>query len=654
MNTPPFLIGAALLFWGWQTDFLIWSAIMAGIVEGSRLIKTRWDFSDTDIERIWVLCLLLFAGSLIFLYTSEETINRAFLFPQWQPFIFLPAVLVQCYGSSNKIPLKLSFFARRQGPLEGKRANIAYFYFAVCLLGASATNSQQRWFYYIAAGLISWALFSVKPKRLRTPVWIAMMTVVVAMGFFAQRELHDFQSTVETAVGNWLGGIFRRDGNMRESRTAIGQIGKLKLSGKIVWRLQPIGDSHPPTLLRELSFDGYKNTIWWSSRSDFVSVPTDTNDYVKLLPAKTPFSSVSIAGYLPGGRGILALPGGTFEMDDLPVAMETNSLGIAKVTAGPGLINFVAHFGPGPSIDSTTNAFDFTVPEKETNALARIANELSLETKTIDEKLRTVRQFFADNFTYTTTIGHEHMDKTGKQTPLAVFLSDVRSGHCEYFATATVLLLRQAGVPARYAVGYAVPETTKSGNTYVIRERHAHAWALVYHNGEWIDFDTTPPSWAAIEEDRASGLETVSDLFSGIMFQFSKWRWSKASYTKYLIWLLIPLVLFLVYRIVFSKQRSRRKRDTGSDTDRLWPGLDSELYHIDRRLSVLNLQRLPEETLLQWQSRIEKIRPDSNRLQRIIELHQRYRFDPNGLTTDERIELRDDARAWLNENPLRN
>jgi transglutaminase-like putative cysteine protease len=46
------------------------------------------------------------------------------------------------------------------------------------------------------------------------------------------------------------------------------------------------------------------------------------------------------------------------------------------------------------------------------------------------------------------------------ETPLARFLLRTRSGHCEYFATATVLLLRQLGIPARYAVGYAVHEAS--------------------------------------------------------------------------------------------------------------------------------------------------------------------------------------------------
>ena len=41
------------------------------------------------------------------------------------------------------------------------------------------------------------------------------------------------------------------------------------------------------------------------------------------------------------------------------------------------------------------------------------------------------------------------------------FLCEHRTGHCEYFATATTLLLRAAKIPARYAVGYAKPRTAQ-------------------------------------------------------------------------------------------------------------------------------------------------------------------------------------------------
>ncbi len=51
MRLPPWLLGATLLFWGWQTGFVIAGVIMAAAVEGPRLVKARWEFSDEDLAR---------------------------------------------------------------------------------------------------------------------------------------------------------------------------------------------------------------------------------------------------------------------------------------------------------------------------------------------------------------------------------------------------------------------------------------------------------------------------------------------------------------------------------------------------------------------------------------------------------------------------
>ena len=42
MKPPPFLLGAALLFWGWQTGFLIVGGLMAVALESPRVIRARW------------------------------------------------------------------------------------------------------------------------------------------------------------------------------------------------------------------------------------------------------------------------------------------------------------------------------------------------------------------------------------------------------------------------------------------------------------------------------------------------------------------------------------------------------------------------------------------------------------------------------------
>src|SRR6266851_4629986 len=86
----------------------------------------------------------------------------------------------------------------------------------------------------------------------------------------------------------------------------------------------------------------------------------------------------------------------------------------------------------------------------------------------VDRALRAIHGFFQNKFTYSTWQERDRLTSTN-ETPLARFLLRSRSGHCEYFATATVLLLRQLHIPARYAVGYAVHE--HSGQKYVVRQR---------------------------------------------------------------------------------------------------------------------------------------------------------------------------------------
>ena len=66
------LLGAALLFWGWQTGMLPVAAILACILEGARIVNQRWHFSESDLSRIWNLCSLLFLGAFALAIISEQ------------------------------------------------------------------------------------------------------------------------------------------------------------------------------------------------------------------------------------------------------------------------------------------------------------------------------------------------------------------------------------------------------------------------------------------------------------------------------------------------------------------------------------------------------------------------------------------------------
>lgn len=71
------------------------------------------------------------------------------------------------------------------------------------------------------------------------------------------------------------------------------------------------------------------------------------------------------------------------------------------------------------------------------------------------------------------------------------FLTESRQGYCVHFATATTLLLRTLGIPARYVTGYAV--SGAANVTHTVTEDSAHAWVEYYDAAQgWLPLDPTP------------------------------------------------------------------------------------------------------------------------------------------------------------------
>ena len=72
------------------------------------------------------------------------------------------------------------------------------------------------------------------------------------------------------------------------------------------------------------------------------------------------------------------------------------------------------------------------------------------------------------------------------------FLEESDTGYCVHFATSTVVLLRAAGIPARYVTGYAA--TCRAGQTVEVPEKAAHAWAEYYDaaRNAWVVLESTP------------------------------------------------------------------------------------------------------------------------------------------------------------------
>ncbi len=683
MKAPPLLLGATLLFWGWQAGYPIAGAILGLILEAPRLIKTRWEFANEDFQRIWTFCTLLLLASLVYAFTANEgpadfreffqnpnfatqrdagtaSARTAASVIRWLPMVFFPFVAAQLYSSRGAIPLEtISLILRvrwRKARQLGQKVppsrnfDVSYIYFALCLVAASIQTSENNPFFWGLCVLVPWAMWPHRSRRYKLALWLGMVALAIGLGYLAQRGVGELTRYLEGINSQLFAYLGRRRFDFAQARTQIGRIGKLKNSARILLRLE-VPQYHPaPALLREACYRSYKETYWIADtpRASFETIPSDTNQTTwQLVPGKPAASTVTIACSLPGGQGLLPLPTGTARLENLPAyGLQKSELG-AILAQGPGLVIFDACHAPGLTYDSPANTNqDLAVPAREAPALQQVLFELGLTNGNWQAAREGLRAFFLDHFSYSTWQGPPPLSATNT-TPLADFLLRSRSGHCEYFATATVLLLRQLHIPARYAVGYAVHESPSPGK-YLVRQRDAHAWCLVWNanRGIWEDFDTTPASWIEAEKQRASAFQFLSDVWSRIGFEIAKIRWGQTRLRQYLLWSLIPILVVLLYQIVFRRRRRQGQSAAGAQDLHDWPGRDSDFYRLAHLLEKRGLSRQPGEALARWLRRVLD-RPEvaelRHPLERLLQLHYRYRFDPAGLTPAERAMLREEV-----------
>lgn len=164
----------------------------------------------------------------------------------------------------------------------------------------------------------------------------------------------------------------------------------------------------------------------------------------------------------------------------------------------------------------------------------RIADEIAAQRRATGASRADIARALRDHFlrpdAYDYTLDLARVRRRRDVDPIEDFVAQHRSGHCQYFASALVMMLRSQGIPARMVVGFRGGEYNALGDYYQVLQRHAHAWVEAYLPadearaesppqaylsplGGWLRLDPTPGS----DIDRARQLErnwvsTVDDL----------------------------------------------------------------------------------------------------------------------------------------------
>jgi hypothetical protein len=178
-------------------------------------------------------------------------------------------------------------------------------------------------------------------------------------------------------------------------------------------------------------------------------------------------------------------------------------------------------FAPATSIVDPPADTDLMVPPGLAPRLKELA--LSWTEGAADDRARAVAlaRHLREDFTY--SLDRPAVPR-GKSV-LLDFLLVHRQGHCEFFASAFVVLARVLGIPARLVAGYRVVEHNGFGGYAVVRAKHAHAWAEAYVPGAdrpassaFEVFDATPAAVPTLVTSRSRTLAAFLDYVRTSIF----------------------------------------------------------------------------------------------------------------------------------------
>jgi hypothetical protein len=117
-----------------------------------------------------------------------------------------------------------------------------------------------------------------------------------------------------------------------------------------------------------------------------------------------------------------------------------------------------------------------------------LAREMAAGARTDAEKANAIESHLRQDYGYTL-----EMLPSAVADPLANFLFDRKKGHCEYFASAMVVMLRTQGIPSRLVTGFQSGAYNPITGLQVVRESDAHSWVEAWIAGRgWTTFDPTP------------------------------------------------------------------------------------------------------------------------------------------------------------------
>ena len=275
------------------------------------------------------------------------------------------------------------------------------------------------------------------------------------------------------------------------------------------------------------TYDRYENRNWFRTPQQFKALEPKASPSVGRLFAlggeqevvntatmfMEPLNSVSLivpvealSVYMDRNTALGIDPGGAVVVPIRPLEPVRYDI---ELSAEPAI-----HARLDPNPESDLSALD---PGGLTQAIEDLAREVMVE-GSLEDRIDRLEQHLLTQYDYTL----DFLGRTG-ENPLEDFLFVYKSGHCEFFASAMVLMLRSQGIPARFVTGFLGAELNPIEGYFVVRQQNAHAWVEAYTEGRgWQIYDPTPPDGRPTVAQQSLSL-LVSQVYDYITFRWDRW-----------------------------------------------------------------------------------------------------------------------------------
>lgn len=646
-----------------MTDRPLIGLLIALVVEARHWSRIRWDFDDAAYLRAWQFSTISIAMVAVLIWLDGEHRMALLNLLSWLAVLFFPLQFVQTYGMRDSMPLETFSFLAKRRRLRNERLgligdsvhfNYGNVYFLATMISATAGSKAGSWIFLPGLLLLSgWMLLAAGRSQIRSlaPVLI----IAGGLAFAGQIGLKK--------LADWIG---RGGGNGDEqfnpnfSYTQIGTKGTIQQSSDIVWRIRPETGSPSPLLLRTASFNFFFGSTWQNQRMSTAgfkplsSTLLGEDSYHLLREGTAVESFTNLPAFNLRGavsdQSPLPLPGDVIGLRNIEAdEIESSSLGTVRISPEVPIINGTVFWNSETNPESAPlPPDDLIIPPSERDAIRSSVDRLQLrDDMDLRLKLARLRSWFHNEFRYTRelTIQKPPIQQlvNGHRAPSAVaqFLTDVKAGHCEYFATAATLMLRDMGIYSRYTVGYAVMENDPKRGGFVIRGTHGHAWCRLWDEstGQWIDFDPTPPDWFATISQPPSLMQRFYDFVKRLREDSFIWRNDPSNQLVVSIvigGIGIIFSIFILRRLWRSKRQIHHTVLTDSYRGSI---VRTPLHDLEIPARKILGPRPLGQPFAVWLDRLRPSLQDSGLLDEAIAIHQQLRFDPDPSPEERRLRL---------------